>query len=442
MSNAELGRRYAGLRAAISRLGARLPRRLRDRLPARISRRARPARRAHPARRLPSNTRLCREGWYYLLVLGFVFGGAMLRDVNLLLMLAAMLAGPMLFNWRLVVVTLRGLEVRRRAPRGVCAGDLLVVNVEVSNTRKKVASWAVIVEEQIHAEDEATGGRPLRPTVFFSYVPPGQSHAGVYRGRLTRRGRYRLGPLRISTRFPFGLFERTVTLGPTDTLTVFPRLGRLTRHWITRHREAFEGTQRRERQHSRVSGDFFGVRQWRHGDSRRWIHWRSSARLGTLVVRQFEQHRNRDVAVLVDLWQPERPGADDLDHVELAVSFAATVAADVCHKGGSSLLLGTTGPQPECTRGPSSAALLEEVMERLAVAEASSEDRLPELLDRTLRHIEPGTELVLVSPRAIDLSDAERFAALWSTPTRQAVARRIRLVNSATRQLDEYFQPE
>ena len=38
-------------------------------------------------------TTLCREGWYYLLVLGLIFGGAMLREVNLLLVLAGMLPG-------------------------------------------------------------------------------------------------------------------------------------------------------------------------------------------------------------------------------------------------------------------------------------------------------------------------------------------------------------
>ena len=390
----------------------------------------------------PSKTTLCREGWYYLLVLGFVFSGAMLREVNLLVMLAAMLAGPVLFSWWLVRSTLRGLVVRRRVPDGVCAGDLLVVNVELSNTRRKLGSWAVLVEEQIHAEGKADGRRPIRPGVFFSYVPAGRSSSGVYRGRLPQRGRYRLGPLRVSTRFPFGLFERSVTLGQTDTLFVFPRLGRLTHRWITRHREAFEGTHRRERRPSRVSGDFFGVRPWRHGDSRRSIHWRSSARHGTLVVRQFEQHRNRDVAVLVDLWQPDSPSAEERENVELAVSFAATVAADVCRKGGSRLLVGTTGPEPECTRGPTSAALLQEVMEKLAVAGAGSADRLPDLLSRALGQIEPGTEVVLLSPRAVDLNDAERFAGLWSSPARRALAGQIRLINTAASELDEYFRPE
>ncbi|MHC4180332.1 MAG: DUF58 domain-containing protein, partial [Planctomycetota bacterium] len=325
-------------------------------------------------------TTICREGWYYLLVLGMVFVGAMARDVNLLLLLAGMLAGPVIFSWRAVVLTLRGLQVQRKVPQTICAGDLLVTSINLTNTRRKVGSWAVVIEEQIRRESDHGRQKPIRPAMLVPHVPAGQSRKGVYRGRLTQRGRYRLGPLRLSSRFPFGLLSRTITLGQTDTLTVFPRLGRLTRRWVARHQESIAGTNRRERRHG-TEGDFYGVRQWRTGDSRRWIHWRSSARLGDLAVCQFEQPRNRDLAVLVDLWQPERPGPQHRENVELAVSFVATVVTDLCRKGSSNLLLGTTGSPPQCIGGPASVALLQDVMERLAVVEARSEDRLPELLE-------------------------------------------------------------
>jgi uncharacterized protein (DUF58 family) len=400
------------------------------------------ARRARRLGRRRSGTRLCVDGWYYLLVLAFVLTAAMAREMNLMLVLVGMLLGPLLFSWRLVVATMGGLKVRRKMPSGICAGDLLVVNVQLTNTRQRLGSWAVAIQEQILAEAGPGRGTGGRPKVFFLYVPAGRSRDGVYRGRLPQRGRYRFGPMRVSTRFPFGLFERRITFDQTDTLTVFPRLGRLTHAWVTRHREAFEGSQRREQRSSRIPGEFYGVREWRSGDSRRWIHWRSSARHGTLVVRQFEQQRNREVAVLVDLWQPESPNSEDLENVELAVSFAATVVADLCRKGSSHVLMGTTGARPECTGGPASLALLQGAMQRLAVAEASSEDRLPALIEHALARIEPGAEVVLISARANDLNDAARFPMLWSDPARRAMVRRIRTVHTATEELAEYFQAE
>lgn len=385
---------------------------------------------------------LCPEGLAYLVVLAVVLGGAMMREVNLLLMLTGLMAGPVLFSWRLAVLTMRGLEVRRKMPQEVCAGDLLVVHVELTNTRRRRGSWAVVAEERIERVCDKGRPSPMRPNVYFSYVAAGQTQARAYRGRLSQRGRYRLGPMRLWSRFPFGLFRRTLVVGTADTVTVFPRLGRLTRRWATRHHEAFEGTQRRERRSGRTQGDFYGVRAWQQGDSRRWVHWRASARHGTLLVRQFEQHRNRDVAVLLDLWQPEKPRPEHQDNVELAVSFAATVVTDLCRKGGSNLLVGTTGPEPICHSGPASAALVADVMERLALAEADGQDRLPALLGRALGQIEPGTEVVLVTTRPVDLGDAQRFAAVYGDPARRAAARRIRVINTAEEALAEYFRAE
>ncbi len=389
---------------------------------------------------LRSRTIICREGLYYLILTVFVFAGATLGDVNLLMLLGGMLIGPIWLSFRLVAKTLRGIQVLRHTPGGVCAGDLLVVKLELCNGRRCLGSWAVAVEEEIRGQCGDARGEVLRPAAFFSYVPAGQTRERTYRVRLPRRGRYGFAVPTVSTRFPFGLFGRTIRSGSPDVLVVYPRLGRLTQQWLTRHHEWFEGTHRRENRHGRVSGDFYGVRPWRSGDSRRSIHWRSSARHGSLVVRQFEQHRNRDLAVLVDLWQPEHPRPEDRENVELAVSFAATVVADACRRGGSSLLVSTTAQGSRDLRGPASALLVQGVMEELAVAEASAVDRLTDLLQRALAAVEPGTEVVLVTTRAIDVADAQRFPSLAADPQRRSLAQRIRVVNTADAGLNDYFQ--
>lgn len=393
-------------------------------------------------------TIICREGWYYLVVLALVFGAAVSREVNLLLMLAGILAGPMVFSWLAARRTLRGIELRRKVPQGICAGDLLVTQLSLANTRRRWGSWAVDVEDPIRCETSpgsggAGDGKPLAASVHFPYVPAGQSREAVYRGRLTRRGRYRVGPLRVSTRFPFGLLRRTIRMGQGDTLIVFPRLGHLTQGWIRRHHESFTGTHRRERRHGR-EGDFYGVRPWRPGDSRRWIHARSSARLGEPVVCQFEQPRSRDLAVLVDLWRPERPGPEHLENIELAVSFAATVVADLCRQGGSNLHVAVAGPQlaEKYTAGPASAALLRDVMQQLAVAEAQTEDHADELIRQTLNQVEPGTEIVLVSTRAVDPADTSRFASSRADTAGRVALGRLRCIDTSTDELARYFQPE
>jgi uncharacterized protein (DUF58 family) len=387
-------------------------------------------------------TAVSPEGWCYLLLLAFVFAWAILGEANLLLIVGGLLCGPIVCSWRAVSVALREVGVRRTVPRAVYAGEPLAVEIELRNGRSRVGSWALRVTDRVRREDDARRNAVQKPATLFPYVPAGESRRRAYHGRLWERGRYRFGPLEVSTRFPFGLLRRTVTLGrgDTDALTVFPRLGRLTRAWHARHREALQGT-RGGRRPGRAPGDFCGVREWRSGDSVRRVHWRSTARHGEVVVCQFEQPRSRDLAVLVDLWQPARPDPDDLRNVELAVSFAATLVADVCRRGGGHLLLGITGAPPDLMTGPPSALLMEHAMERLAVAKASEEDHLPALLELAFARIRPGTEVLLVSPRTQDLTGTLRCTPSGGDPRRET-ASEIRLVRTADPAFSRYFEPE
>lgn len=370
-----------------------------------------------------------------------------MREVNLLLILAGMLAGPMVLGAWATGHSLRRLRVMRRVPEGVCAGDLILGQVQVFNDRPRLGSWALVVEDTLERMPNGSGNgrrtrtRPVCPAVLFPYVPAGQSRRATYQGRLPERGQYRLGPLRVSTRFPFGLLRKSLALGNHEVLTVYPRLGRLTQRWMARHHEAFSGTHRRERRHG-SEGDFYGVRPWQAGDPMRWIHWRSTARLGEPVVRQFEQPRNRDVALVVELWQPASPDRAQRESVELAVSFAATVVTDLCRRGGSDLLLATAADGEHITQGPASAALMHTMMEQLAVVEPHADDRLPGLLDAALRRLDPGTEVVLVSTRPLRLTDRARFAAVAADPSRRATLRRIRVVDASHHELETYYHAD
>jgi uncharacterized protein (DUF58 family) len=400
------------------------------------------------------HTTITREGWYYLIITAIVFAGAMLKGVNLLLVLSGMMMGLWLFHWQALFVSLRGLKVQRKAPQAVCAGDLLAVGLQLTNTRPHFGSWAVSIEERFEREPGAgeSNGRnhynvrhqqdaPISTSVLVPYIPAGGQRTGTYHGRLVRRGRYRMGPMRISSRFPFGLLCRKITVGESETIYVCPRLGRLTRRWLARRRQALAGADRRQSRPG-PEGDFYGVREWRSGDSLKLIHWRSSARTGKLVVRQFEQPHNRDVAIALDLWAPERPTAEQLDSVELAISFAATVLADLCRQGGGKVHLGLHNGETNCLGGPASPALLSDMMKLLAVLEPASDDHLPGLLGHVLAEVGAGTETIVVSTRAVDLADNKRFAAIYSDTAMHAAARNIRAIDASSNELEEYFVAE
>jgi uncharacterized protein (DUF58 family) len=228
---------------------------------------------------------------------------------------------------------------------------------------------------------------------------------------------------------------------PVSELIAYPRLGRLTIGWTRRYGEAAHGSRRVMHRQGRMEGDYHGLRDFRSGDSRRWIHWRTSARRGELMVRQFEQQRNQDLCLLVELWQMPQPTPRELESVELAVSFAATIISDRCRRAGSYLLCATAGQQPSFTRGPASSALLQESLESLAVAEAGTADHLPKLLEQSLEVIRPATSIVIISTRPVDIR-SPRFAQVWHDPRKKNWSGKVLAIDTSSEQLGEYFVME
>lgn len=386
----------------------------------------------------PVQTSWCWEGLAYLAVVIAILAGALVREINLLFMAAGLMAGPLVWSWWWGRGVLRHVTVRRRLPRSICAGDLLVVELELANLRSRGACWALVVEESFFREDGRQACSSAR--IYIPFLPPGGRQTASYRGRLMQRGRYQMAPARLSTRFPFGLFRHSIQLGQTEQLVVYPRVGRLTQRWTARQQQAFEGHQRREQHSGRPEGDFYGVRPWRTGDSQRWIHWRASARHQSLVVRQFEQYRNRDLAVLLDLWQPAEFSPQDQDHVEWAVSFAATLVAQACRKGVNRLGLAIVGQEGVWLTGPASTGLLEDAMAHLALAQPSAEDWLSKVLDPLAQTFRQRGEIVVIhaypagSP---ETSLPERKTQLL----RRLAGGQILFVDVTDPQFTDYFLP-
>ena len=345
-------------------------------------------------------TIVCREGIYYLLVVLFIVASALFREENLLVVLAGLMFGPVFFNWRIVTAGLRRLEVARKLPHRICAGDPLLVELIVRNTRTWLAAWTLEVQDTITRLGGSQTDRPVTADVLFPYIAASQSAGVNYRSRLTQRGRYRLGPVVVKTRFPFGLIQSTVTHDVLDELVVCPRLGRLTRRWARLVEAERMGSERSQRRQGFLEGDYYGLREWRAGDSPRWIHWRTSAKLNSLAVQQFEQQRNRNVVLVLDLWQPKEPEMQHHGNVEVAVSFAATAVADLCRRGGNRVLLAIAGNRHQTLTAASASMLyVKECLDQLAVVEADSRNRLPELLAQVAAEAQAGTRQIIISTR-------------------------------------------
>jgi uncharacterized protein (DUF58 family) len=346
---------------------------------------------------------LTREGWYYLAILAFIIGGAVLRSVNLLVILAGTMIAPLIFNWRLAMASLTGLMIQRRLPTQILAGEPLTVELHVENNRWWMSTWLLRIEDWIEGGRGAldpAAGKALRAEATIAHLPAGGQTIGSYRVTLHRRGRYRFGPLRVSTRFPLGLVLGQMTLPDHDELIVSPRLGRLLPAWGTLLQAEQLGDERRHPQRGISEGDYYGLRPWQSGDSLRWIHWRTTAKLARPIVRQYERRRNREVAIVLDPWLP--PGATERDEglAELAISFAATALCDIANRGHSRLTIAIAAQQAQCHSGPASTVFCEDILAELAQLALSDCHSLSAAMQQALEASPYGTRLLVFSPRA------------------------------------------
>lgn len=369
---------------------------------------------------------LSREGWYYLAVLGFIVGGAVLRNVNLLVVLAGMMLAPLVLNWRLVMASLRGLTVRRRLPSHATAGEPLTVELLVTNHRASFSSWLVQLQDRVELIEEqpksltatslraaiwdrlfSGGGVVVKPKALLHEAPAGATTTASYRLTIARRGRYRFGPATISTRYPVGLVRGNIEFDEVDELIVFPRLGRLSDKWDELTEADLLGEERSHPQRGFAEGDYYGLRPWQSGDSQRWVHWRTTAKLNTPIVRQFERQRSHDLAIVLDPWLPENPTEEDQGKLELAISLAATAVADMGSRGGGTLTFAIASEAPQVWNAPASPIVVEEILFALAAVAGSPTPNWPETLAQLQPHISAAGVALAISPRSREASPDE-----------------------------------
>ena len=380
-------------------------------------------------------TRICLEGWCYLILVAFIVGGAVIREINLLLFVAGIMLCPLVLSWRLLVRMLASVSVERRLPHGVGAGELFSVKLVVSNLHRRLGVWGLVVESEIRKLN-ASKSAATSSIAFFPFIKQQAQAKQSFDCRIRERGAYQFGRLRFSSRFPMGLIKRTLVVGTPVTVFVYPKLGRLRRKWLETIQPSQLGNQRSQHRPGLTEGEFHSLRDWRNSDSRRWIHWRTSARRNQLTVRQFERRQNRNLAVLLELRSDESTRED----IERAIRFVATIVATHCRTGSSHLLLGIAGQTLEIVTGISSAGLMQDCMEILATAMASPEHRLPELVDQALNQIEPQTRVVVVSTHPVDLSDTNRFATVWDQPTKRNLFSRVMCLEATAENLAAFFE--
>jgi uncharacterized protein (DUF58 family) len=273
---------------------------------------------------------------------------------------------------------------RRISPQRVARGEAASGELRVTNTGR-VRRAGMRVHDACGAGDIDVRLPVLKPRVTQTVryaLPTG------------RRGEIEVGPLRLVRADPFGLARRVREYGDRQTLLVRPRTVPLPLLPSGRNHH-LEGPTTDSAPAGTVT--FHALREYVVGDDLRHIHWRSSARTGTLMVRRFVDASMPQTTIVVDTAAAAYHAPDDF---ELAVDAAASIALGACRMNFPVRILTCDGPLVE-TRGGAHDG--EAILDRLARLAAADD---PHAVLDIARRVRAGGSLVVVTGGRGDVAGA------------------------------------
>jgi uncharacterized protein (DUF58 family) len=290
----------------------------------------------------------------------------------------SLLIGLLAVGWLSARTTLRGVAVRRQMVPEAFEGATITVSLTITVQRGR--RYFLELRDVVPGLNAATSVVPVcdsrRPTVI------------TYRSAARRRGVHHVATVDVHSGGLAGLFTSRRSLEAPTTLTIFPQYWPLPDFLM----EGGAGSEAVSTPLPARQGlEAAGVREFRDGDSLRHVHWRSTARRGTLVVREFERTVRHPLALLLDTGAAAYASWGGREAFEDLVRAAASIAFAVTQAGRDVHLVAASGQTPL-----TAVTGWREALHWLARVQADGGLSLAEVYEATLPE---GTGVVVCSPR-------------------------------------------
>ena len=273
--------------------------------------------------------KISRAGWLYFGATLLVALAALNTGNNLLFLILSCLVSIILMSGILSSISLAGIELRIGLPEHIFAGQTLRAHVELINSKLTLPSFALRVEAVV--PKNAPAAALLETPVFFPYLPRQQNMKQSVPVTFLKRGLHVQDTFKIVTRFPFGFLQKARRIALKSEALVYPSV-----ESNSELSEIFPGIDGSiESYHKGRGQDLHALREYVPTDSASHVHWKASARAGSLMVREFAREDERRVVLVFDpfigpprpqhsmLATPEESAADHAQRFERAVSMAS-----------------------------------------------------------------------------------------------------------------------
>ncbi len=292
--------------------------------------------RREPRRR----TRIVSTGVVFVvvvLVVGLAAGG---RPNNLLVWVFSAMLASLLVSGIVSGFMLLGLRATRVVPRRGRVGEPLLVRYELVNRARFLPAYDIRVEEKpaVPPRAPSRGASPVEPprlapagNAWVLHIGPRDTVHAEAVFRPLRRGPVRLSAFEVSSTFPFGFLRKVLRFEAEGETLIHPEILPVRAEVLSRVTAGGFGGHR-------MSGapgggdDFFGVREYRPGDSVRQIAWKRLAGTGRLASIERSRAVPPRVRILLDLRTPTdrirlAEGEDARTLEERAIVLAASLLA-------------------------------------------------------------------------------------------------------------------
>jgi uncharacterized protein (DUF58 family) len=252
------------------------------------------------------------------IVIGAYVAARVVGTWELYLLSFAFLA-TLLVSWLMVLVSGRKLLAGRSLiPARPTAGDEVVLSVRVKN-------GSLLPGLQVTFRHAAGDLNPNDGEVGFESLGPRSERVASTEPQPAQRGIHHLPPLTADAEDPLGLVRTRRQLGDPLEVTIYPRLSRLDSCALLADLGA-RGEHGRRGPATLGASEFRGIRPHSPGEPLNHVDWKSTAKIGSLMLREMDDPTSGDVTLLLDGTAARVIGQPPQTNYELAVQAVGSVA--------------------------------------------------------------------------------------------------------------------
>lgn len=252
------------------------------------------------------STRPTKEGITFLALSIFVGVAALNTGNNLLYLIFGMMLSFIAISGFMSMINLSRIDVQSVTPQNIFAMTPISFKFFVTNKKILLPSYSITVEVE-------------REKGFIPYLPVKATKKANIRCFFKYRGWNEIPDIYISTSFPFGFFrKRVLTKTVKDDVLVYPKIEKtdikesMLKQWSDERQSVKTG----------LGSDIRSIRTYRYGDNPKLIHWKSSAKIGELMIRELHDDESKSAVI-------EFNPTDDKTRLETQITKAASLLLEL-----------------------------------------------------------------------------------------------------------------